>query len=126
MKEKGITLSEKHGVNPSITHCECCGKETGIALFGRLKGDQEAPRDVYAGLCEDCEKVIKLGGVLVIEVKDGEKGPDPYRTGRIVGCSKNFKEKFEIESNIVYMEESMFSQLFSEHLKEKQDGEQSA
>lgn len=126
MKEKGITLSEKHGVNPSITHCECCGKETGIALFGRLKGDQEAPRDVYAGLCEDCEKVIKQGGVLVIEVRDGEKGPDPYRTGRIVGCTKDFKERFEIESNIVYMEESMFSQLFSEHLKEKQNGEQSA
>ena len=126
MKEKGITLSEKHGVNPSITHCECCGKETGIALFGRLKGDQEAPKDVYAGLCEDCEKVIKQGGVLVIEVRDGEKGPDPYRTGRIVGCTKDFKERFEIESNIVYMEESMFSQLFSEHLKEKQDGEQSA
>lgn len=126
MKEKGITLSKKHGVNPSITHCECCGKETGIALFGRLKGDQEAPKDVYAGLCEDCEKVIKQGGVLVIEVKDGEKGPDPYRTGRIVGCTKDFKERFKIESNIVYMEESMFSQLFSEHLKEKQDGEQSA
>lgn len=126
MKEKGITLSEKHGINPSITHCECCGKETGIALFGRLKGDQEAPRDVYAGLCDDCEKVIKQGGVLVIEVRDGEKGPDPYRTGRIVGCTKDFKERFEIESNIVYMEESMFSQLFSEHLKKKQDGEQSA
>lgn len=126
MKEKGIALSEKHGVNPSITHCECCGKETGIALFGRLKGDQKAPRDVYAGLCEDCEKVIKQGGVLVIEVRDGEKGPDPYRTGRIVGCTKDFKERFEIESNIVYMEENLFSQLFSEHLKEKQDGEQSA
>lgn len=126
MKEKGITLSEKHGVTPSITHCECCGKETGIALFGRLKGDQEAPRDVYAGLCDDCEKVIKQGGVLVIEVRDGEKGPDPYRTGRIVGCTKDFKERFEIESNIVYMEESLFSQLFSKHLKEKQDGEQSA
>lgn len=126
MKEKGITLSEKHGVNPSITHCECCGKETGIALFGRLKGDREAPRDVYAGLCDDCEKVIKQGGVLIIEVRDGEKGPDPYRTGRIVGCTKDFKERFEIKANIVYMEESMFSQLFSEHLKEKQDGEQSA
>lgn len=126
MKEKGITLSKKHGVNPSITHCECCGKETGIALFGRLKGDQEAPKDVYAGLCDDCEKVIKQGGVLVIEVRDGEKGPDPYRTGRIVGCTKDFKERFEIESNIVYMEEDLFSKLFSEHLKEKQNGEQSA
>lgn len=36
---KSIKLSPKHGVNPSVTHCECCGKEIGVALFGRLKGD---------------------------------------------------------------------------------------
>lgn len=41
---KDIRVSEKHGVNPSITICPICGKETGIVLLGKLKGDEEAPR----------------------------------------------------------------------------------
>lgn len=122
-KKDTIILSPKHGVNPSITHCECCGKEIGIALMGKLKGDAEAPRDVYMGLCDDCQKVIDQGGVMVIEVKDGEKSPNPYRTGRIVGCSKQFKDRCKIESPIVYMEESMFTQIFGEHINNKEDGD---
>lgn len=44
---KNIILSEKHGVNSSITVCPICGKEIGIALLGKLKGDEEAPRKNY-------------------------------------------------------------------------------
>ncbi len=38
---KGIRVSEKHEVNPSITICPICGKETNIALLDKLKGDKE-------------------------------------------------------------------------------------
>ena len=109
---KSITLSEKHGVNPSITCCEVCGKETGVALFGRLKGDAEAPRKVAMGLCDDCKKVIDGGGIMIIEVQDGSDQENPYRTGRVVGCSKAFRERLGIPNPIVYMEQSMFNQLF--------------
>lgn len=109
-------LSKKHGLNPSITHCECCGKEIGIALFGKLKDDKEAPKDVFMGLCDDCQKVVDSGGVMIIEVRDGEKSDNPYRTGRIVGLSKEFKENNNIEHPIVYMEHTIFSKLFDEHL----------
>lgn len=119
-KEKGIVVSEKHGVNPSIAHCECCGKEIGIIMFGKLKGDVEAPRDVYHGLCDDCQGVIDQGGVMIIEVRDGESGPTPYRTGRIVGCTKQFKERMKIESPIVYMHATEFSQMFDEQLKKSE------
>ena len=78
MKEEGIRLSPKHGVNLSVTHCEICGKEIGIALFGRLKDDKEAPRDVAMGLCDDCQKVIDAEGLIIIEVKDGETGRFPF------------------------------------------------
>lgn len=44
---KNIIFSEKHGVNPSITVCPICGKEIGIALLGKLKRDEEAPRKNY-------------------------------------------------------------------------------
>lgn len=119
-----ITISKEFGVNPSVTCCECCGKEIGVALFGTSWKDKngktaEAPREVAMGLCDDCEKVIKSKGLMIIEVRDGESGNNPYRTGRLVGITKEAKERMfkDINSPIVYMEESMFSQLFNEALK---------
>lgn len=119
MSEDGIILSEKHGVNASVTHCECCGKEIGIALFGKLKGDAEAPRDVYMGLCDECQSVVDQDGLMIIEVRDGEKGDNPYRTGRITGITKDAKERVfkDIKSNICYMEQSMFEPMFGEFCK---------
>lgn len=114
MEDKSITLSPKHGVNPSVLHCVCCGKDYGVALLGKLKGDKEAPRDVYQGLCSDCQGVVSQGGAMIIEVKDGETGNNPYRTGRIVGVSKEFKERNKIEHPVSYMEHSLFQQLFGQ------------
>lgn len=117
MSKDSITLSPKHGVNPSILHCECCGKEYGIGLAGRLKGDAEAPKDVMYGFCDDCQNVIDQGGVMIVEVADGEgkKNPkNPYRTGRIVGCSKQYKERNKITTPMIYMEQSMFQAIFGE------------
>ena len=118
--EDGIILSEKHGLNPSITHCECCGKEIGIALFGKLKDDVEAPREIAMGLCDDCKKVVDSGGLMIIEVKDGESGNNLYRTGRIVGITKEAKEKMFKEYNapMAYMEQSLFTNLFNDFLVE--------
>lgn len=120
MREKGIRISKKHGLNPSITHCEICGKEIGIALLGYIKGDKEAPRNIYQGICDDCKNVIDQGGVMIIEVRDGERGPNPYRTGRLVGCSKEFKERNGIEHPIIYMENTLFSNLFDKALSNNQ------
>ena len=126
---KNIILSKKYGLNPSVTHCVCCGDEIGVALFGDSYKDKdgkkaEAPRDVYMGLCDRCQGVVDQGGVLIIEVRDGEEGKeDPYRTGRMVGCSKNFKERFDIQCNIAYMEESLFSKLFNEYLIKEEKAE---
>lgn len=57
MKEEddGIILSEKHGVNPSIEICTICQKDMGIIMFGKLKDDAEAPKQICLGhLCDDC------------------------------------------------------------------------
>ena len=116
MSKGSITLSPKHGLNPSVTHCECCGKEIGVALFGRLRGDKEAPRDVAMGYCDDCQKVIDQQGLMIIEVYNGASGSNPERTGRIVGITKNAKERMfkNITSPVCYMEQPMFSQLFND------------
>ena len=117
MSKDSIVLSPKHGVNPSVLHCECCGKEYGVGLFGRLKGNAEAPKDVMHGFCDECSKVINQGGVMIVEVADGEgeKNPkNPYRTGRIVGCSKQYKKRNNITTPMVYMEQSVFQSIFGE------------
>lgn len=111
-KDKGILLSPKHGVNPSLMKCECCGEDYGIAMLGKLKDDAEAPKEIYQGLCDSCQSVVDQGGLLVIEVKDGESGDNPYRTGRIIGLSKDAKERLGADTSICYMEESVFNKLF--------------
>lgn len=39
---KGVTLSKKHGLNPSMVVCPICGKAESVALLGHIKGDEEA------------------------------------------------------------------------------------
>lgn len=95
-KEKGIRVSEKYGLNPSLTVCFWCGESTGIALCGRLKGDVEAPKEVFGGydLCNKCKE--KLGdGVAIIEVNSTpytENQPPIqgtlYPSGRMIGLSQ--------------------------------------
>ena len=112
MSKDSIILSPKHGVNPSVLHCICCGKDYGIAMLGKLKEDKEAPKDIYQGLCDKCQSVVDQGGCMFIEIADGEHGDNPYRTGRVVGVSKDFKERNEIKSPISYMEHTLFQKLF--------------
>lgn len=124
MSSRSIRLSEKHGVNPSILHCPICGKETGIGLLGKLKGDAEAPRDMIdRHPCDNCQKVIDGGGHFIIEVRDGESGNNPYRTGRLIGITNEAAERlFTIRPvpPVAYMEQSPFGDLFGEALKEKE------
>lgn len=63
-KDKGIRLSPKHGLNPSLIVCALCGKETGaIALLGKIgkgKKDQEAPKHISDGnICDDCKNKLE-------------------------------------------------------------------
>jgi len=77
-----IKISPKHGLNPSVVKCYFCGGGHSVVLFGRLKGDVEAPREVCVDRvpCDECEALMRQG-VLLISVRDGEQGEDPYRTG---------------------------------------------
>ena len=77
-----IKLSKKHGANPTLLICPICKKDVGIGLFGRLKGDAEAPRKMYGELCDDCKKEYTV----IIEV-DSETNKKP--TGR---CAYIVKE----------------------------------
>jgi len=83
MMSKGILLSEKHGVNPSVEQCFFCMKEFGLILFGRMNGDAEAPRIVCRGdSCDECRGLMKKG-VIFISVDEARSTDlnNPYRTG---------------------------------------------
>ena len=120
-----IELSPKHGVNPSLTICPICGKDTGVALFGRLKGDAEAPRQVVDRQpCPDCRKVIDQGGHFIIETRDGESGSNPFRTGRLVAITTEAAERlFTVRPlpHAAYMEHTMFDKLFGEYCKDNEN-----
>ena len=114
-----VTLSKKHGLNPSVEICNCCGEEMSVVLFGseykNEKGEHtEAPYKVNMGnICDKCKKVIDEGGIFFIEVRDGESGNNPYRTGRVIAVKESaVKEILNGYAKINYMEQSLFSRLF--------------
>lgn len=78
-----IRMSPKHGVNPSVAVCFYCNEDTGeLILPGMLRGDKEAPaRAVWDRVpCDKCKQHMR-DGVILISVRDGESGDNPYRTG---------------------------------------------
>ena len=112
-----IHLSKKTRVNPSIEICAVCGKEIGVALLGRLKGDAEAPGEVCLGnLCDTCQGVVNDGGTLIIETVDGERcSKNPTRTGRIVGITHEAAERlFHSHAPVAYMVHTDFTNIFGE------------
>lgn len=116
MKDE-IILSPKHGLNPSLLKCFACGKDAGIALLGKLKNDEEAPMEMTDRniFCDNCQNVINQDGLLVISVRDGETGNNPFRTGKLVGITKEAKERIfkDIKTNVCYMEDSVFDKIFN-------------
>jgi hypothetical protein len=105
---KNIILSEKHGVNPSITVCPICGKEIGIALLGKLKGDEEAPRKIIEDLCDECKARVADNKCFVISVGEDQ------RLKRYTIVSKDiFTQK--VEGYSVLMKEADFNAVFDKH-----------
>lgn len=107
MSGGSIRLSKKHGLNPSVLKCWICGGDAGLALLGQvarredgpgsriIEHHAEAPREMTrkGDTCSTCEGVMKSGGIMLVEVRDGEGGDDPYRTGRVWGLSKQWADR---------------------------------
>lgn len=102
---KGIRVSEKHGVNPSITICPICGKETGIALLGKLKGDEEAPMRMLSDPCDDC--ISKLGNDKIYILAINDQG---YGTKGII--IKRSALNIPVKGYMTLMKENEFDKVF--------------
>lgn len=102
---KGIRVSEKHGVNPSITICPICGKETGIVLLGKLKGDKEAPMRILSDPCDDC--VSKLGNDKIYILAINDQG---YGTKDII--IERSALNIPVKGCMILMKENEFDKVF--------------
>ena len=70
---KSIAISPNHGLNPSIPSCFFCGKpKNELVLFGKLKGDAEAPKHFIMDYepCDACRKAFKAGVLFLGVTKD--------------------------------------------------------
>ena len=107
---KSIKLSEKHGVNPSITTCFYCGEATGIALMGKLKGDAEAPKECCCSIepCDKCKEKYK-DHLLVVEVFNESKSP----TGRWVAIDKSVVSDIFKDTPVALSLEQDFNEIIS-------------
>lgn len=125
-----LVLSKEFGLNPTVETCFICGESIGIALLGTQYRDKngkvaEAPSQMCMGnTCDNCSKIIADGGVFFIEVRDGETGDNPYRTGRVIAIKEDaVKGVLKEYSKVNYVEQTMFNRMFPKY--EVIDGEDS-
>lgn len=117
-----IKLSPKHGLNPAIPLCFFCNEpKNEIVLPGRLPGDVEAPRNVVWNHvpCSTCEEHMG-NGIIIISVRDGETGNNPYRTGgwavvkddavsRLIGNAELLQQV--LAKRVMFMENKTWEQI---------------
>lgn len=105
---KSVTLSKKHGLNPSIKMCPICGKEESVAILDYIKGDKEAPRYIQGDICDECKARVADNKCFVISVGEDR------RLKRYTIVSKDiFTQK--VEDCAVLMKEADFNIVFDKH-----------
>lgn len=129
----GIRISEKHGVNPSMDMCFWCGETKAIVLFGRLKNDAEAPREVVTNYepCDKCKEIIKKGCWCVeVDTSPTDRGRAPiqeqgdkklYPTGRFHVLKKEAAARIfgengvTEESKMVFIDKGVFEWIHQQY-----------
>ena len=110
--DKSYVTMEQH-------QCPACGKtfDTGALLLDTHLRDR-FDRNTVTGtsLCLDCNKRIDDGFTILVVVKDGETGSNPYRTGELL-FHKAIDPENRLPHSIMYIEESMAKELKASHEK---------
>lgn len=80
-----IRISNKHGVNPSLSVCYYCGGDKNeLILAGALPGDKPAPhRGVWNyEPCDECAEFMKRGVICIgVDESKTTDQKNPYRDG---------------------------------------------
>lgn len=119
-KKNSIRISPEHGVNPSIAVCFFCGKDKGLVMLGKLKGDAKAPkRAIYDYKpCEECQKKLAQGvGVIEVTTVNNQTipiQPGAWPTGRWCVIPKEAAERLfkeQAKHPIVLLEDCLYKEL---------------
>lgn len=93
--------------------CPACGKtfDTGALLLDTyLRNRFDKNTVTGSSLCSDCNKRIVDGFTILIVIKDGESGDNPYRTGEMLYW-KSADSNNKPDTPIMYIEESTANEL---------------
>lgn len=125
-----IKISKEHGINPSICLCPICRNETGIALFGKIKGDIKAPKYIIGStLCDKCKEQINNGKIFFVEVNASNTGEIISCIGRTVIINKKDAKQIlndnEIAIGYVYIDKNNFERMFGNIINSQKDNENS-
>ena len=108
--DKSYVTMEQH-------QCPACGKtfDTGALLLDKhLRNRFDRNTITGTSLCSDCNEKIVDGFTILIVVKDGETGSNPYRTGELL-FHKAIDPANKLPHSIMYIEESMAKELKASH-----------
>lgn len=114
-------MSDKSYVG--LAACPICGEDSGVLLNRRLQNTFENDKR-YALNCVKCDSVLNFGGAWLIEVKDDAvEGPNPFRTGYIVGMSEQWRLRTGAKQ-INYVHESDLKEIMGDQYKVEVDNGQ--
>lgn len=111
-----IRLHKEYGVNPTIPKCFICGKDKNeVVLLGAAYKEQ-APMHMCLDKspCDECVGYTKQG-IIIISVRDGESGDNPYRTGGWVVIKEEAALRFIPENllkkRILFLEDKVWNEV---------------
>lgn len=104
-----------------VETCRLCGDETGSILLLGNHCKTEAPRKgaTRHSVCDRCQEAMKVG-IMFVEVKDGEHGDNPFRTGNLWALREEAVDRIISDpailsqvkkSRVCFMEQSTAKQL---------------
>ena len=110
----------------ALTKCFYCGKDDRIVMNSTLTPyHANKVKDMHGKVidkapCNDCEGYMK-DGIIMIGVRDGESGDNPYRTGVFCVLSESYVKRITeqhlelqeqvLKSRMFYMEEKVYTEL---------------
>ena len=99
----------------AMAKCFACGNDAHILIHTRFRNIQEAHNkvDPHHPFCQQCADMMKAGNTILLSVRDGEKGENPYRTGRMCvmtpqGTARLFKGP---PPTLAFVEDTMWANL---------------
>lgn len=101
-----------------MMNCYFCNKPKGILLDKKLRNTFQREQVVDQEPCDECKEYMKKG-IIMIGVKDGESGNNPYRTGEWFVVTEDFikraikgeLKKQILKQRVVFIEQNVLKKI---------------